>query len=111
MASEERCGEDVTLAALGPWYCALREATSGVEVVALANDFIRQWGPHELAALPSSCLPWRMSSVSDIDLYAYLLSNLDREDAGSGSRLALMLSFFKAASIRLGQFTRSTAYR
>lgn len=114
MAFEEHRGEDAIFAAqspLDPWYCALRDTASGVEVVALANDFIRQWGSDELAALPRGCHPWRMSSLSDIDLYAYLLSSLDPQDGGNGPRLVLMRSFFNAASMRLTELTPSTASR
>lgn len=114
MASTGRLGEDAILPAqspLGPWYCALRDATSGGEVVALANDFIHQWGPDQLAALPGGCRPWRMSALSDIDLYAYLLSSSGRADEGRGTALGLMLSFFNAASARLNQLSQWTAIR
>jgi hypothetical protein len=114
MAFEERRAEEASGAAhslLDPWYCALREATSGIEVVTLANDFIGQCGSDELATLPRGCGPWRMSALSDVDLYAYLLSTCGREEGGSGAWLGLMRSFFHAASTRLAQFTQSTTSR
>jgi len=89
------------------WSRQIDAATSAMEVVAIARDYLATWTPKDLAKLPRECRPGRVKSPGDIEqLHASLVEEY-RQDRLAGEELSALqrlTSFIVRASVRLAQF-------
>ena len=80
-------------------------ATEG-EVVRVANDFLSSWADDEIFRLPKECQPPPISTVQDINAFAYALTQaqLAFDGAlGTGMLIDRMTVFFAYAATRSSQ--------
>jgi hypothetical protein len=86
------------------WQHRLDTAHSEAQVLAVAREFLSQFGPLELDALPGACRPPEvLGAADDISVYAFELVRrecMQSEFPDVGRRLA---RFFSHASARLAQ--------
>lgn len=87
------------------WQDRLSRARTEAEVVEVGKDFIAQFSPYEIAALPEVCRPpKRLSDANDITEYAFSLVR-HRCDGGEPSDYSAhrLTNFFSNAAVRLSQ--------
>lgn len=86
------------------WQRRLDAASSARDVVVIANAFVANLTPTEIAKLPIHCRPPEIASAADIARYAYVLVREYCGDHSATQRLVNSLAeFFSAASIRVAQ--------
>src|ERR1700716_2891244 len=88
------------------WYRQVDNAKTGLEVVAVARDYLASWGPQEISLLPESIRPARMRDEQDIEiLHAKVIDEYHGTHATGDALDALqrMTSFVVRAAIRLAE--------
>lgn len=94
------------------WYHQLEDATSAVEVVSIARDYLASWTPHELSKLPQSVRPGKLRDASDIELLHEALIDEFRTSQASGEELARLqelTSFVVRATQRIAELGNAEA--
>ena len=85
------------------WQRRLNDAATKEEVVAVANDFLAQWTPEDMALIPDDCQPHPMEDTDQINSYALKLARRDTIAPGHVSALHRMATFFTKAALRVFQ--------
>jgi len=83
------------------WRQRLSVARDAGAVVGVARDFLAEWTPDQLAALPESCRPGAMSDGDDLNAYAFTLVHAQTNDPQSAAPLDAFATFFAAATARV----------
>ena len=96
---------DQALSVIG-WQGRLNEASTRLEVLRVAREFVARLDTAELSLLPEECRPHKLVDSDDISDYALGLVKC----SCSGDRLAdatlqRMAGFFTRAAVRLAQIT------
>jgi hypothetical protein len=93
------------------WYRQVDNAGTGLEVVAVARDYLASWGPQEVSLLPEAIRPSRMRDEQDIEILHSKVIDEYRDTKASGDALdALqrMTSFVVRAAIRLAELREAS---
>ena len=87
------------------WQDRLTHAQTETDVVEVARDFIAQFSPYEIAALPESCRPPnRVKDANDITEYAFTLVRHHCDNGEPHDYAAHRLTnFFSNAAVRLSK--------
>jgi hypothetical protein len=89
------------------WPQKLERAQAETQVVVVAREFLAQFSPFEIEALPVECQPpLKLVDADDIAAYALELVRHDRQHLGSDPLVAKLAGFFSSASLRLSQIER-----
>jgi hypothetical protein len=94
------------------WYQQVDNAKTGLEVVAIARDYLASWGPHEISFLPDAIRPGRMRDEQDIELLHARVIDAYHGTKATGDELdALqrMTSFVVRAAIRIAELREGKA--
>ena len=86
------------------WQDRLDFASTGADVVVIAQDFVAQFSEEEIEELPEVCRPGRFFDANDVTAYSFLV--VRHHLAGSAetaARIHKLASFSSNASIRLSQ--------
>lgn len=90
------------------WFALIDRSKSPGEVVRVARDFIATWTPEELARIPESCRPGKISDAGDIESLHGCLVEEYRGSRATGPALKSLqelTSFVVRASIRLSELS------
>jgi hypothetical protein len=94
------------------WRTQLKAATTQEAVLTVVSQFLEEWAPAEIAALPPEAWPPRLASRSDVVQHALHLSRI-HADSGTSSRglsgVQELLLFFTHASVRISQLAAPDA--
>src|SRR5258706_6055113 len=82
------------------WARRLENARDADAVVQAARDFLSEWTPDELSALPASCRAPALRDVEDLAVYALTVTQEHCRDDQQRPELNGMAAFFSAASTR-----------
>ena len=88
------------------WYQLVDNARTGLEVAAVARDYLASWGPQEISLLPVAIRPGRIRDEQDVEL---LHENAIEEYRGTKATgdaldaLQRMTSFLVRAVIRIAE--------
>ena len=86
------------------WRTQLKAATTQQAVLTVLSQFLDEWSPNEVAALPQEAWPPPLASRNDVAQHALRLSRM-HADLNSSSRglagVQELLLFFTHASVRL----------
>ena len=86
------------------WEHRLDSAHSEADVLSVARDFLAQFDPLELVALPEPCRPpARLYDAGDVSGYAFELVRHECADSGLTDLAHRLARFFSHASTRLAQ--------
>jgi hypothetical protein len=87
------------------WAQRLESAETPEEVVSIAREFIAQFTPYEIHALPAPCKPpAKFVDEADIGAYAYALVRHECEDNAEHAQLVhKMAAFFSTAAKRIAE--------
>ena len=89
------------------WQQQLEQAQAESQVVVAAREFLAQFSPYEIEALPPSCQPpLKLVDAEDISAYALDLVRHDRQHLGSDPLVGKIAAFFSQAALRLSQIER-----
>jgi hypothetical protein len=89
------------------WQQKLERAQGETQIVVVAREFVAQFSPFEVEALPAECRPpLKLVDADDIAAYALELVRHDRQHLGSDPLVARLAAFFSYASLRLSQIER-----
>jgi hypothetical protein len=86
------------------WRTQLKASTTQEAVLTVVSQFLEEWSPGEIAALPREARPGRLLSKSDVVRHALDLGRIHADYAGTPGHLAglqEMLLFFTHASVRI----------
>jgi hypothetical protein len=85
------------------WVQRVQGAETAEEVVAIARDFLAQFTPYEIHALPAPCKPpAKIVDETDVGSYAYALVRHECEDEAEHAELVhKMAAFFSEAAKRV----------
>jgi hypothetical protein len=83
------------------WARRLENARDAEAVVQAARDFLSEWTPEELSALPEGCRAPALRDVDDLAIYALTVTQEHCRDDQQGPELNGMAAFFTAASTRV----------
>ena len=61
---------------MSSWHDRLSSATTEEEVARTARDYVTEWSPAELAALPEHCRPGKIRDGQDVNDLAFKLTHL-----------------------------------
>lgn len=88
-----------------PNRAVLAEARTPDEIVGAARDFVAQWSPEELGAMPPHLRPRKIVDAEDVNAYAFELLQQQQfaMDPRACPEVHEMANFFSAASTRLTQ--------
>ena len=87
------------------WEDRIDAAQSAAEVIVLARDFVASLETFEIAQLPVSCKPPKLTSAADVTNYAFdLLSYEVTTSDGTAKVIFKLAAFFAYASNRLARF-------
>lgn len=92
------------------WQEKVAGARTEEGLVRVANEYLAEWAPSELALLPSDCRPGRIVDGEQIAFYAYSLIRRQCGSEASSSELHRMATFFSTAAHRQSQL-RTAANR
>ena len=83
----------------------LARAHSERDIVRIVRDYVGEWTPEDLARLPESCRPGKMSDGIDICSFAYVLAKarFSAESEEVEAQLVQLESFFAQACARAAQ--------
>lgn len=82
---------------------SLRAATSEEEVVRLARDYLAQWQPSELAAIPAACRPRAIADAEGLADAAFALTRARIDASAPQPPLEEMEIFFAMACARVSE--------
>ena len=84
------------------WFDLLASASTPVEVVNVARDYLATWTPEEIAALPRACRPpRRIKFPEEIVDYAFALVKAHLDAGSESNGVTRMATFFAEASWRV----------
>ena len=90
------------------WQERLSSARTEAEVVDVARDYVAQFTPEEIAALPGPCQPRKMVDAEDISEYAVTLVRHHCDDGqGSTTPIHRLAAFFSNASARVSEILQA----
>ncbi len=92
------------------WRTAFKKAGSEDEALEIVRQYLAEWSPEEIGALPAAAVPPQIDNAKDVTDCTFRLGQIHAHFTGDGRALALlqeMLLFFTHASVRLTQL-RST---
>jgi hypothetical protein len=81
----------------------LETVGSEAELMRLVGDFLGQWSPKELAAIPPHCRPGMVADSEQVADLAYTLTRARIETCGPQPLLEEMERFFATACNRISQ--------
>jgi hypothetical protein len=88
------------------WQDRLDFASTGADVVVIAQDFVAQFSEEEIAELPVVCRPGNFLVANDVTAYSFQVVRHHRAgNAETAARVHSLASFSFDASIRLSQLT------
>jgi hypothetical protein len=87
------------------WQNRLDAAVNEAEIIDCARDFIAQFDPYEVNALPAPCRPpAKIVDAEDIAAYAFELVRHDCDEGAAETQLVFKLAhFFAHAATRISQ--------
>jgi hypothetical protein len=89
------------------WQHKLEHAQTEREVVAAAREFLAQFSPYEIEALPARCQPpLKLVDGDDLAAYALELVRHDRQNLGRDVLVGRLAAFFSQAALRLSHVAR-----
>jgi hypothetical protein len=84
------------------WQDRLDSASSEIELLEVARDFVATFSPYDVCRLPQACVPTKLVDCDDVTSYAFTLVTANCDDQGDAARcLGALSSFFSKASARL----------
>lgn len=94
------------------WRTQLKAATTQQAVLTVVSQFLDEWSPHEVAALPPEAWPPPLASRDDVAQHALRLSRM-HADLGASPRglsgVQELLLFFTHAAVRASQLAAASA--
>jgi hypothetical protein len=88
------------------WQDRLDIASTGADVVVIAQDFVAQFSEEEIEELPEVCRPGMFLVANDVTAYSFLVvRNHLAGNTETAARVHSLASFSFNASIRLSQLT------
>ena len=91
------------------WQGRLNEASTRLDVLRVAREFVGRLDPAEIARLPEECRPHKLVDSDDIGDYALGLVKCScAGDRMADTTLQRIAAFFTRASVRLAQITAHT---
>jgi hypothetical protein len=94
------------------WRTQLKAATTQQAVLSVVSQFLDEWSPHEVSALPPRAWPATLASKDDVVQHAVRLSQLHADLSGSpGAMTGLgeLLLFFTHAAVRISHLAAIAA--
>jgi len=89
------------------WQQKLEQSHGETDVVTAAREFVAQFSPFEVEALPRECQPpLKLVDAEDVAAYAVELVRQDRQHLGSDPLVGKLAAFFSYATLRLSQIER-----
>lgn len=88
------------------WRTQLKAATTQQAVLTVVSQFLDEWAPWEVAAVPPEAWPAALASRDDVVQHALRLSRIHADLGGSARGLSgvqELLLFFTHASVRISQ--------
>ena len=95
------------------WRTHLKSASTQEAVVALVGDYLREWGPEEIAALPPGSWPGAIGDRSDIMSCMFRIGEIHSRFRGAPAslmRLQELLLFFTHAAVRVTQIAATAEH-
>jgi hypothetical protein len=86
------------------WYQQVDNARTGLEVAAVARDYLASWGPQEISLLPEAIRPGRIRDEQDVELLHENVIEEYRATKATGEALDALqriTSFLVRAVIRI----------
>lgn len=94
------------------WQDQLSGATTEAQVVDVARDYLAQFTPEEIGALPDPCQPRKIVDAQDISEYALTLVRHHCDDGqGSTTPIHRLAAFFSNAAVRVSQLLQQDEER
>lgn len=94
------------------WRTHLKGTTTQEAVLTVVSQYLDEWQPEEISALPRGAWPGRLRSKSDVLAHALKLNTMHAGFAGDPTSLAglqELLLFFTHASVRSNQLAALAA--
>jgi hypothetical protein len=89
------------------WQQKLEQAQTEAQVVVAAREFLAQFSPYEIEALPGHCQPpLKLVDADDLAAYALDLVRHDRQNLGADPLVGKLAAFFSSAASRISQIER-----
>ena len=94
------------------WYQQLDNAGTGLEVAAVARDYLAGWGPQEISLLPESIRPGHIRDAEDLEILHAKVIDEYRSTKATGDALDAiqrLTSFLVRAAIRIAELREGKA--
>jgi len=88
------------------WQSRLDNAGSEREVVSIVREFLAQFTPSEIGAIPEHCRPGKIVDAEDVTTCAFELARYDCRGDGE-TVMSKLVAFFSNAARRLSQLLGS----
>ena len=102
VSASDRNMSDAELSSIG-WHGLLNECVEPQDVVRTAKEYLAQWTPTEIAALPECCRPGKLVDGDDVADYAVLLARAQYD--ANDPMVDKLAVFMTSAALRLAQIT------
>ena len=90
--------------AVNDWDARLEASQNDADVLQVARDFLASLDSFEVAALPPSCRPRKLTSANEVSTYAFDLLSCDASPENPATKVISRLAvFFARASNRLAR--------
>lgn len=93
------------------WRSRIKNVVDEAALLALVNDYLKEWTWSEKVELPQAAWPGRVDNAKSLSEWTFRLAELHREYQGAPwevlSPLQKLLLFFTHASVRMAQLART----